>query len=235
MVFAIYKAEKQIGDLWRDKQSEFVSPLAKLTDQNARLQKALTERDKVKKQADEMKGLADGRFYWINILTDLRKVMMQAEQAEKASLTTPDNGGTNTDEGVWVEDFTPIMPEAFAAGAQTYAAGTVGGGVGMSRYGGREGGRYGGRRSSGPSMPMGAGAQGNQAVTTANEVAGLKLTCRGISRPGTANSDLAYSVQQFLTNSPSFTNAVLGDFSSDNDTNTFKFEVIVEFRHRFKL
>jgi type IV pilus assembly protein PilM len=233
VILAIYKAQTQIGDVWRSKEAELDGPLAKLTDQNGRLQKSLGERDQLKKQADDMRDLANKRFYWIVILTDLRKAMMQAEEAEKANLKTPDNGGTNTDEGVWVEEFTPVMPDSFAAGNETYAAGTVGvGGGGGSRYGG---GRYGGRRPGMiPMAPQQSGASA-AAPPGVNEVAGLRLTCRGISRPGTANSDLAYSVQQFLTNSPSFTNAILGDFSTDQDTNTFKFDLTVDLRHRFKL
>jgi hypothetical protein len=197
------------------------------------MQKALSERDQLKKQADDMKGLADGRFYWIGILTDLRAALMQAEAVEKSNLRTPDNGGTNTDEGVWVEEFTPVMPESWSAGAQTYASGTVGGGGG----GGGGSRRYGGRRGGAPA-PMGMQDTGHSAAAPpgVNEVVGLKLTCRAINRPGgKANDDLAYTVQQCLTNSPSFTNAILGDPYYDQDTNTFKFDVSVDLRHRFKL
>jgi type IV pilus assembly protein PilM len=232
VILAIWKAETQIGNVWQSRLAELKGPLDKLNDQNTRLQKSLGERSTLKTQADDMKGLADGRFYWIGILVDLRKVMMQAEEAEKAALRTPDNGGTNTDEGVWVEEFTPVMPDTFFAGAQTYSAGTPGGG-GVSR---REGGRYGGRRPGAvaPMQPQDTGAAA-KAAPGVNEVAGLRLVCRGINRPGTANAELAYSVQQFLTNSPSFTNAILGDFTTDQDTNTFKFELTVDLRHRFKL
>jgi type IV pilus assembly protein PilM len=237
VLLAIYKAETQIGDVWRTKLAAFDGPLARLTDEKSKMQKALGERDQLKKQADEMKDLGDGRFYWIGILTDLRAAMMQAEAVEKANLKTPENGGTNTDEGVWVEDFTPVMPESWSAGAQTYASGTVGGGGGGSSYG-RGGGRYGGRRPGAAPSPMSPQQTGASAAAPpgVNEVVGLKLTCRGINRPGgRANDDLAYTVQQCLTNFPSFTNAILGDPYYDQDTNTFKFDVSVDLRHRFKL
>jgi type IV pilus assembly protein PilM len=233
VLLAIYKAETQIGDVWRSKAAELAGPLEKLTAQSGHMQKALGERDQLKKQADEMRGLAEGRFYWIGILTDLRKVMMEAEEAEKAKLRTPDNGGTNTDEGVWVEEFTPVMPDSFSAGSSTYATGG-GGASGFTPRSG--GGRYGGRRPvmAAPQEKTGASAAAPPGV---NEVVGIRLTCRGINRPetSTANAELAYSVQQFLTNSPSFTNAILGDFRTDMDTNTFLFDVTVDLRHRFKL
>jgi type IV pilus assembly protein PilM len=240
VILAIWKAERQIGDLWNSRLGDFDRPLAELTEQNSRLQKAVGERDQVKKQADDMKALAEGRFYWIGILTDMRAVMMQAEAMEKAKLHTPENGGTNTDEGVWVEEFTPVMPEQWYAGGQSVPAeGGAGraprsGGMNMGRYG-RSGSRAGPERG-GFTPPAQTGASA-VAAPGVNEVVAIKLVCRGINRPGgTANYDLAYAVQQCFTNNPSFTNAVLGtDFMSDNDTNTFRFDVTVDLRHHFKL
>jgi len=240
VILAIWKAETQIGDLWKSKLAELQGPLAKLQAAKQRLDTSLAARDTLKKQADQMKDLADKRFYWIGILTDLRKVMIQAEAAEKANLRTPDNGGTNTDSGVWVEEFTPVMPDTFAAGSEGAGSGPRMGGLGPRR------GRYGDRSSSprGPGGPGGSGGRtgpppppGSQAAAPpgVNEVTGIKLLCKGVNRNPTANSDLAYYVRQFLTNSPSFTNATLGDFKEGLDTNTFTFEVTVDFRHHFKL
>jgi type IV pilus assembly protein PilM len=225
VIFAIYKSETQIGDVWRNELGKLQGPLAKLKDENQRLDAALGERNQLKKQADDMKDVAEKRFYWIGILTDLRKVMMEAEAAGKAYLTTPDNNGTNTDEGIWVEEFTPVMPDTFSAGTQL-SPGGFGGGRGRPR--GRPGART---EISQPSEPGKAAA----APPGVNEVAGLRLVCRGLNRGQEANYYLAYSVRQFLTNSPSFTNAILGDLSTGPDTNTFKFDVSVDLRHRFKL
>jgi type IV pilus assembly protein PilM len=233
VLLAIWKAETQIGDVWRSKMAELQTPLAKLTEESKKLQTSLGERDQLQKQAEQMKGLADKRFYWIGILTDLRQVMMQSEAAEKANLKTPDNGGTNTDEGVWVEEFTPIMPDTFSSGAEGAAPG--------SRMGGRSReGRFGpGSRTRAPGAPVTGQPQpaGNQATTApgVNEVTGIKLLCKGINRNMSVNSDLAYYVRQYLTNSPSFTNATLGDIKEAQDTNTFTFEVTVDLRHHFKL
>jgi hypothetical protein len=201
------------------------------------MKEALRARDQLKKQADDMKDLADKRFFWIVVLTDLRTVMMQAEAAEKASLTTPENGGTNTDAGVWVDTFTPVMPDNYGAGTQ---AASIPGGMGRASggYGGRGGRyeRYRGESRPPPTAPT-APTPGAAATSTFNEVTSLKLLCRGINRPGpSANSDLAYSVRQFLTNSPSFTNAnLVGNISPGDDTNTFTFEMSVDLRHHFKL
>jgi len=241
VLFAIYQAEGSIGKVWRDKSTEFNGPLAGLTTQKQRLQAALGERTQIQKQADEMKRLGDSRFYWIGLFTDLRQVMMQAEAAAKANLTTPDNGGTNTDEGVWVETFTPQMPEGFVNGSQA-TPDSPGGGRRIPRpgLGGRGGGRFGSQPgpSAGPGQPPVPLSAMDKPVVLASgyEVAKIDLHCRGISRPGTANAELTYYVRQFMTNSPSFTNAVFtGSIQTDSDTNTFSFDMTVSLKQHFKL
>jgi hypothetical protein len=236
VIFAIGRAEMDIGKVWRAKADELQPTLARLTDQNQKLQTLLTARDQLKKQADDMKGLAEKRFYWIQVLTDLRAVMMQAEAAEKENLRTPENGGTNTDEGIWVEEFSPIMPSGFGPGTQSGGSGSPGG----ISPGGGMGGRYGEfRRRGGMGMapsPSQGQAPAVIAAGGANEVGSVKLVCQGINRGATANDHLAYSVRQFLTNSPSFTGQpTLGTLRIDSDTNTFSFEMTVNFRHPFKL
>ena len=74
------------------------------------------------------------------------------------------------------------------------------------------------------------------AIPTGYEVAKVNLLFRGVSRPGTANAELTYFVRQFITNSPSFTNAVfVGNITGDGDTNTFLFTMLVDLKHHFKL
>ena len=215
------------------------APLAKLTKDNQRLQTALKTRDDLKKQADDMKVLADNRFFWIVVFTDLRAVMMEAEAAEKANLTTPDNGGTNTEEGVWVEKFDPVMPDGYGGGMQSFSASPSM--AGPSRY--RGGGdsrsqRMGGVRP-GMNTPTQVTATGMPLVVVpvgTVEVTNVVILCKGINRNSTTNSGLAFSACQFLTNSPVFTDPVkFGEFKTDEDTNTFTFEVTVNLRHRFKL
>jgi hypothetical protein len=68
------------------------------------------------------------------------------------------------------------------------------------------------------------------------EVTNVVLLCRGVNRSSEANSQLAFAVRQFLTNSPSFSNPVgLKEVLADEDTNTFQFEVTVNLRKHFKL
>jgi len=236
VIFVIYIAEQRIGDVLRDRLDKAKTPLASLTAQNQQLTKAVGERDQLKKQADQMKDLADSRFSWIQVLTALRSVLMQAESAEKTNLATPDNGGVNTDAGVWVEQFNPMLPNG-----STFAAGDEagGGGGGSRRSGtGRAGSRYGNRNVGRPmpAMPMAAPTT----AAAVGEVADISLVCRGVNRNSlspTANTDLAFLVKQGLTNNPAFKDASLvGDLKvDDGNTNTFTFSLLIRLTHPFKL
>ncbi|HZM03851.1 MAG TPA: hypothetical protein VFC44_12635, partial [Candidatus Saccharimonadales bacterium] len=224
--------------------------VADLTAKSQSLQSAINDRDKLKKDADQMELLAGNRFYWIKLLTDLRSVLMRAEATTKASLTNPENNGTNTDAGVWVETFSPVLPNGspFAAAGESAGGGGGFSSPGRYPYGGRYGmgdrygyGRRGMREPAGPSaMPTAP-----MVVTGANDISALTLMCRGVNREAlspNANSDLAYAVLQNLTNSAYFADksaagekSTLGDMKKDENTNTFTFTLTVQLKHPFKL
>jgi hypothetical protein len=82
-------------------------------------------------------------------------------------------------------------------------------------------------------MSAGAAAPGDA-------ISSISLLCRGVSRldlSPSANSDLAYTVLQNVTNSPYFTDkSALGPtISLDANSNTFSFYLTVELKHPFKL
>jgi type IV pilus assembly protein PilM len=245
VVFAIYLAEAHIGEVRHRKLEEIKGPLADLQAKSQKLQSELNDRATLKKDADQMETLAGNRFYWIKLLTDLRGVLMLAEASTKATLTTPENNGTNTDVGVWVETFSPVLPN----GSPFAASGEGAGGGGGSSYGGygrMDSSRMGGRRGFGMAgrggpAPMAAPV----AAPVGNEISAVSLLCRGVNREAlspTANSDLAYAVLQNLTNSQYFADksaagekSALGDMKSEDNTNTFTFTLTVQLKHPFKL
>jgi len=239
VVFVIYVAEKRIGTVLSQRLATAEAPVAPLRKKNTQLRSAIAERDQLKKQADQMKDLADTRFSWIRVFTDLRNVLMQAEAAEKANLVQPDNGGTNTDTGIWVEQFIPIMPNGspFAASEEGGGDSSSGGGTGRGK---RPGNRFGNRRG-GPAAPVAPAATGPAvAAGGINDIVDIQLWCRGINRNNvspTANQDLAYLVRQKATNNPSFRDASLVGENKvdDSNTNTFTFLMTVRLAHPFKL
>jgi hypothetical protein len=239
VVFAINLAERRIGLVRAQKLEEIKKPLVQLTDLSKQLDGALSQRLQLKKAADQMEELAGNRFYWIKLLTELRSVLMKAEATTKASFRTPENNGTNTDVGVWVVTFSPVLPNGSSFGG----TGGSGGGPAMGGFGaGEERGRPrfgrsgmgGGRSLQAPASPAApTPAQGNV-------ISSISLLCRGVSRldlSPSANSDLAYAVLQNVTNSAYFTDkSALGqNISVDPGSNTFSFYLTVELKHPFKL
>jgi type IV pilus assembly protein PilM len=224
VVFAIYLAEKHSGLVHGQRLQEIKEPLAQLTELNLKLDAALNQRAQLKKAADQMEQLAGNRFYWIKLLTELRSVLMRAEATTKASLRTPENNGTNTDVGVWVVAFTPVLPNG------TPFAGTAGGGFGggMGRGRGR-----GGRAGGGPAVASAP------TIALGNAISTLSLDCRGVNRldlSPSANADLAYAVLQSVTNSAYFTDkSALGPEIKIVDPNTFSFSLTLQLKHPFKL
>ena len=234
VVFALYLAQSRMGEVRRKKLEEIKEPLARLTQLSQQLDSVISERNRVKGDADQMMEIAGHRFYWIELLTELRSVFAKAEASAKASFRTPENNGTNTDVGVWVVTFSPVFPSGspFGGGGGDFSAspGLGAGGGGNPRRWGRGGG--GGMASLG-------GASG-VAAPEGNEIATLSLVCRGVNREDlspSANANLAYIVLQTLTNSPYFTaKSELGqDLSVDDPPTTFHFSLTVQLQHPFKL
>jgi type IV pilus assembly protein PilM len=239
VVFAIYQAESRIGDVRRRKLEGIKEPLAQLTQLSQQLDTALSQRLQLKTAADHMEELAGNRFYWIKLLTELRSVLMRAEATTKASFRTPDNNGTNTDVGVWVVAFSPVLPNGSPFGGTggsvvepAMGGSAAGEGMGRPRFG---------RPGMGGGRPLQAPAsQAAAAPAVGNAISSISLLCRGVSRldlSPSANSDLAYAVLQNVTNSAYFTDkSALGqNISVDPGSNTFSFYLTVELKHPFKL
>jgi hypothetical protein len=237
VVFAIYMAESRIGDMRRHKLEQLNGPLEKLTALSQKLDSALRDRAQLKTGADQMEDLAVNRFYWIKLLTELRSVLMRAETATQAAFQAA--GSTDTNVGVWVVTFSPVLPE----GSQFLSAGAADAGAApmMSRGGGGMSDRYRqgrlGRTSpaAAPVVPVAVPAAGN-AIST------ISISCKGVNRQDispSANRDLAYAVLQNLTNnSDYFTDKSRfpeeGTIKTDESSNTFSFSINAELKHPFK-
>lgn len=240
VVFAIFRAETRIGGILQGKVDKVSGPLASLTQNKQLLDTADNQRKRFKGYADQMAQLVGERFYWIELLTELRSILIKAETADKAALQAANPAATNTDVGVWVASFSPVFPNgsAFGSGSGTpvMSSSPTPGGFAMSM-------RMRGRGF--PGMPGGM-SPGMPTPTappppSGNEISTIYLQCRGVNRldlSPTANADLAYAVLQSLTNSPYFTDkSKLGDegIVLDSSSNFFNFTVTAELKHPFKL
>jgi type IV pilus assembly protein PilM len=232
VVFAIYLAETRIGEVRSRKLEEIKDPLARLTGLNQQLDTAIRGRTLLKTDADQMEELAHNRFYWIRLLTELRSVLINAEDATAASFQAA--GITDTNVGVWVETFSPVLPNGSPFGTATGpGGGPAYGGTPREAMGSRYARLSGLRPSQAPAVVVAPPGLGNVIST-------LSIVCRGVNRVDlspSANAELAYTVLQNLTNNAFFSDksALGNDIRMDEGSNTFSFSLTVQLKQPFKL
>jgi hypothetical protein len=227
-VFFAYKVETRAGDLWRSKVDDVTNLETPLKNADEKLTAAVAKRDQEQSQIKDMQRVAEDRFYWMTVLSDLRGALIKAESTQKAALTTPENNGTNTDVGVWVQQFSPVPPEGVA------------GGGGASSVSSRTPEFI--RRRRGMEAPAAAPvAAAPAAAAPAGTIAMVNITFRAVKRnpapgPSRADDDLAYTVLECVTNTPSFNAGTLSTKIADSpdDTNTVTFSMDAQLKRPIK-
>lgn len=235
-VFLVALAEGRIASVLSGRLDDLKGKLGILTKKNQDLNKAMATRAQLYAQSKTVDDLSDSHFYWIRLLAELRRVMMEAETIAQTKLDADAPGKTN-DVGVWVVEFGPQYAQGSPWSAESQVAQT--GRLSRDpRYRGRGDPRdpsnryFGGRPDLSTQPPMTpAGGQ---------EIADLNLTLKGVDRKSistTANAALAYAVKDSLNQSTNFfTNATLqGDMEEGVETNLISFKVTVHLRHPLKL
>lgn len=238
IVAAIGYAEARKASIHRaavDTLKQISVPLAK---NDKDYDKALNERDALRKQVTVLADQVEYRTYWADVLMGLRKVLLQAEARTKENLKTND---ANVDVGVWIEGFSPVYTSGdYAVSGQTFTGlGTenmvlsVGGSSApVSPASGRG---YGDRRRGTATVTATKAAAG----PSTNAITQLGLQIRAIDRDKiapSANVDLEYAVLDELKNSGLFTEAkFVGDYQKNEQTGTFSFVVSLKLKRPFKL
>jgi type IV pilus assembly protein PilM len=195
------------------------------------LKRALTDLDQTAAYLEE-------RFTWADIVRELQAALVRAEDATRARF--------GADTGVWVETMTSFSPlgSVGALGSSYGGAPTPAAGEGR-RYGSMEMDEGMRRRYmpqaevAAPPPPPAEGtpadpnAPGGQMLTVesnTNQIAVVKLTCRGVSLdaiPG-ANGQTAYTLDGELKKSPLFKDVRLDpQITDDPTTGTFTFGISV--------
>jgi hypothetical protein len=234
----------KIADIKRDSLARIDEKVKPLKEKEAELQ---VEHDKLKKLNRESAQLTEWmeqRFFWPDVLAELRRLLMQAEANRKQAMAGVENG-------VWIESFTSQTPGLTAAPEQEQEQqqGTFSSQqqfyykLMMERY---------------HILPPGAAPQaqpteGGETTATAtpaaaktpastNEIAVITVKCRGLNLKKfspTANNDLAYAVEKELQESPLFDRKetkLSGDIESVDETAvTFSFGVTLKLKHPMKL
>jgi type IV pilus assembly protein PilM len=167
------------------------------------------------KEADQIATWMEQRYFWGDVLDQLRNVLIRSEDDIKKKLSEKKTG---VESGIWIEQLT-TLPDL-----QSVGGGMMPGGM----PGGREG-----------------GGQPGQSVTTPGETAlqgtPISLICRAVSLSDldpSANSEIAYAVEKELQACPIFdpkTTQLTGQITPDAASGTFTFGITVTLTNTLKL
>jgi type IV pilus assembly protein PilM len=196
--------EREIADL-QPKVDE-------LNSKSTKFQSAYTKFKAASAEADQISGWVQDRFYWVDVLSQLRSVLIRSENDIKKKLGAEKPG---VEGGVWIEQFTAIA--STANGAQQPVAFQA---------------------MPGPQVP-GQMPQPSQAPVDANSV--IMVVCRAINLSSvdpSANSEIAYAVENQLKNCLLFDpkgTALTGNITPDDSNGTFTFGVVITLQNPLKL
>jgi type IV pilus assembly protein PilM len=195
--------EKSIRDLEPQVQ--------KIQRQTDLFKRAYSQLGDAKSEAEQITGWMEARYYWSDVLNEMRLVLIRSENDIKKKLSAQRAG---VEAGIWIEHLT--MGGAPASGSGAYPVP----GSGESD-----------ERNSAPRPPPAPDANAAAAATpTANLIT---LTCRAVnlsSVDSAANTDIAYAVLKEFQDDPFFDakmTQLRGDITPDDVTGTFTFGITV--------
>jgi type IV pilus assembly protein PilM len=171
-----------------------------------------------RKEAVQIATWMNDRYFWSNVLLELRRVLIRAENDVQKKLSEQ-RAGVQT--GIWIEQMTTMTPMASANN-------TPGGPPPMgglpSRYNN--------------------GIPGNAANTMqaqANQAGAISLLCRAVSMSkvdSAANSDIAYTLENELQASPYFdpkATQLTGQINAEDASGTFTFGITAVLKNPLNL
>jgi type IV pilus assembly protein PilM len=240
----------KIADIKRDSLAQMNLKVEPLKQKEGELQ---TEHDKLKRltrESDQLTEWMEQRFFWSDVLTELRRVLMQAETNRKEAMGGIENG-------VWIESFTSQTPGLTAATSSdqetettqtSSAAQAAYYKLMIERYHLIPPGYAPTTTPTPTTTPEGESPTTTAATPTAtkptstNEIATVTVKCRGLNLKRfspTANNDLAFAVEKELLASPMFDSKgtkLSGDIENVDETSiTFSFGVTLKLKNPMKL
>ena len=205
------------------------------------------ELTKIKQDVSQIEGWMKDRYYWADVLTEVRLALIRVEDQTKKKL--------GTDAGVWVEQMTTAAPrpegEAGEAGGVNPAPGSPPAGAMSEAFRRRYGLDRGGPApapspapaAEQPAAPTGAGRAAKKPKGDTNEISSVTFTFRGVSLTAIsgqpqANMGIAYDVLKELQEIPLFDKEetkTTTDVTLDEQTGTFTFSIVAQLKDPLKL
>ena len=198
---------------------------------------------KTQKDVDQIVTWMDERYYWADVMSELRRIMIKVEGDMKGKL--------RTDSGIWIEQFVTAAPRADAdvnaqpgepavdkSDAERRAAADE---MFRKRYGLRGPVRPTETASETPTVDA-TGTPARKKKAGPNEVASITITFRAVSLTSTsteANKEVVYSMLNEIKSSPLFdpewTDPDGKGIGSEEPPGTFTFGMTVGLKRPFKL
>jgi type IV pilus assembly protein PilM len=182
------------------------------------------------KEAAQITTWMEDRYYWGDVLTELRGALIRSEDDTKKKLSAQKPG---VEAGIWIEQLSTDSSLGTASGAPAYAPPMRAPGGG---YGGYGGGMPGGMPAA--AAPA-ADASGAAAVAPGSVIS---LVCRAVNLTSvdpSANSEIAYAVENQLKSSTNYFKPegtqLTGQITPDDASGTFTFGVTVTLLNPLKL
>jgi hypothetical protein len=191
------EAIKDLGDK--------ITPIANRADKFHKVHSAL---QKSEQEAGQVAGWMQARYYWSDIFSELRRVMIEAEKKTKDKFST--------ETGVWVENFAVAGAPVAQAAAPVQAADDEG------------------RPAATPAPAQSAPDAGGDIASFTITCRAVRLGTLSES----VKTDTAFAVLNELKASPLFVaeeTQFIGNISPDEPPGTFTFGIVVKLKQPFKL
>lgn len=231
------------GKLAEVKQQQLATTQAQLEPQRRKadqFQRAYTKLEKTRKELEEHVTWIEDRYYWTDILGELRQVLVRSENQIKSRL--------RAEPGIWIEQLSTFVT-APSAGVEVAADTPAEQPVidvearrrFMARYGLLQ---MGGERGGGEGAPQqeAVSPEARKSSNT-NEVSNITITFRavGLSQVGAeANKAVAFAVMDEIRTNPLFVDdpnetKFNGNIGAEEPPGTFTFGIIAKLKRPLKL
>ena len=221
VAFAVGYLYEKLAGLKEDQIKDLEPKVAQIQAKADAFSKAYSRLQSTRQEAGQIAAWMDARYYWGDILQELRGALIRSEDAVKKKLSAQKPG---VEAGIWIEQM--ITAPGLGSGTAFSANNNNGEPTTIRRHGN-------------PNIPM-PGSDQSQPVVEATPVASatgntnsITLVCRAVNLTSvdpSAMSDIAYTLEKELQASPGFDakgTTLTGQITPDDANGTFTFGLTV--------
>ncbi|HET7625813.1 MAG TPA: type IV pilus assembly protein PilM [Verrucomicrobiae bacterium] len=230
---------QNLAEVKRSELEKNVSPILEpLKMREVEFKKAYSNLNAATNELAQVAGWMEGRYYWGNVLTELRRVLIKSEQESQKKL--------KVETGIWIEQMLSTVPDVGSMNGMMPGAPTMETpAINRPTYDYR---RYvpppeAAAAPAAPTAPATPGAPVLPTLASAgtNQISTIKIICRAVdwsSVVSDANTTIIYTLENELKASPMFDSKdtqIVGQIVPDDTTHTFSIGFLVVLKNPLKL